>query len=59
MRTKLLLVAAFAMLLGLSSCSKDDKPSSNYDAYQKAVNETVKSQKRNNKVILLVAFGST
>ena len=59
MRTKLLLVAAFAMLLGLSSCSKDDKPSSNYDAYQKAVNETVKSQKKNNKVILLVAFGST
>ena len=59
MRTKFLLIAVFAMLLGLSSCSKDDKPGSNYDAYQKAVNETVKSQKAHDKVILLVAFGST
>lgn len=60
MKTKILMsVMALAMLFGLSSCSKDDKPSSNYDAYQKAVNETVKSQKAHDKVILLVAFGST
>ncbi|MBR5399473.1 MAG: sirohydrochlorin cobaltochelatase [Bacteroidales bacterium] len=60
MKTKIIMsVMALAMLLGLSSCSKDDNPESNYDAYQKAVNATVKSQKAHDKVILLVAFGST
>ena len=60
MKTKILLsVMALAMLIGLSSCSKSDNPKSNYDAYQKAVNNTVKSQKAHDKVILLVAFGST
>ncbi len=59
MRTKFILtLLAFAMVLGFTSCSKSDKKS-NYDAYQKTVNETVKNQKRNDKVILLVAFGST
>ena len=58
MRTKFLLVAALAAVLGFTSCSKSD-PKSNYDSYQKAVNETVKSQKKHDKVILLVAFGST
>ena len=32
---------------------------SNYDRYQKAVNAIVNGQKKNNKVILVVAFGST
>ena len=58
MRTKILLVAAFAAVFGLASCSKSD-PKSNYDEYQKTVNNTVKSQKKNSKAILLVAFGST
>jgi sirohydrochlorin cobaltochelatase len=58
MRTKFLLVAALAAVLGFASCSKSD-PKSNYDSYQNAVNETVKSQKKHDKVILLVAFGST
>ena len=58
MKTKILLIAALMAVFGLSSCSKSDDKS-NYDSYQKAVNETVKSQKQNNKVILLVAFGST
>jgi sirohydrochlorin cobaltochelatase len=34
-------------------------PSSNYDRYQQAVNTIVNSQKKNDKVILVVAFGST
>ena len=59
MRTKILLIAALAAVFGLASCSKSDDVKSNYDTYQKSVNETVKSQKKNNKVILLVAFGST
>lgn len=60
MKTKLLLSAlAIAMVLGLASCSKSDNPKSNYDAYQKEVNNTVKSQKSHDKVILLVAFGCT
>ena len=32
---------------------------SNYEKYQQAVNQTVNAQKKNDKVILLVAFGST
>ena len=42
-----------------TACSSDDDEKSNYDRYQKAVNETVNSQKKSDKVILLVAFGST
>ena len=45
------------------ACSDDDDDNngtqSNYEKYQQAVNQTVNSQKKNNKVILLVAFGST
>lgn len=58
MKTKFLLIAAAAMLLGLTSCSKDSEKS-NYSEYQKAVNNTVKAQKKHDKAILLVAFGST
>ena len=34
-------------------------PTSNYDLYQQAVNAIVNAQKANDKVILVVAFGST
>ncbi len=59
-KIKFLMLAALAAIftLGLSSCNKFDSQY-NYNAYQRAVNETVKSQKKNNKVILLVAFGTT
>ena len=51
----------------MTACGSDDDdatsgtPSgqSNYERYQQAVNNTVNSQKTSNKVILLVAFGST
>ena len=62
MKIKSLLIAMMAICLtmGFTSCSddKDDPIENNYTVYQKAVNETVKSQKKNGKVILLVAFGS-
>ena len=58
-KTKFLAVALLAALtFGFASCEQNNEQY-NYNAYQKAVNETVKSQKKNNKVILLVAFGST
>ena len=63
MKIKSLLIAMMAICLtmGFTSCSddKDDPIENNYTVYQKAVNETVKAQKKNNKAILLVAFGST
>ena len=63
MKTKSLMIALLAICMGVffTSCKddKNDEPANNYTAYQKAVNETVKSQKKNSKVILLVAFGST
>ena len=60
-------VFMFAMMAIIASatftaCSSDDdnnSTQSNYEKYQQAVNETVKAQKKSNKVILLVAFGST
>ena len=60
MKIKTLLMAAAAALFvfGTASCNKFDTEY-NYSKYQNAVNEMVKSQKKNNKVILLVAFGST
>ena len=53
--TALILVA---LTLGFASCDPF-AGQYNYNAYQRAVNETVKAQKKNNKAILLVAFGST
>ena len=47
-----------AVTFGFASCDPFGEQY-NYNAYQRAVNETVKSQKKNDKVILLVAFGST
>ena len=61
-KIKLLLLAMLTIMAGLSftACSDDDDDNeSNYVIYQKAVSNTVKSQKKHNKAILLVAFGST
>lgn len=61
-KIKYLLLAMIAILAGVSfyACSDDDDDtSSNYERFQSAVNATVNSQKKNDKVILLVAFGST
>ena len=63
-KIKSLLIAMLAVCtaIAFTACNDDkDEPNNenNYTIYQKAVNQTVKSQKRNNKVILLVAFGST
>ena len=62
MKIKSFLIAMMAICLtvGITSCKdSNDEPESNYTTYQKTVNETVKSQKKHNKAILLVAFGST
>lgn len=50
---------ASAMFTACSSDDDDNNTQSNYDRYQQAVNQTVNSQKKSDKVILLVAFGST
>ena len=61
----MLAMMAFVASVTFTACSSDDNDNdkggtqSNYERYQQAVNETVKSQKKSNKVILLVAFGST
>ncbi len=59
-KIKFSLLAALAavMTFGLSSCADLDIQY-NYMAYQLTVNQKVKSEKQNDKVILLVAFGST
>ena len=61
MKIKTLMLAMMAMMVGMTftACSDDDDDESNYQKYQKAVDDLVKTQKRNDKVILLVAFGST
>ena len=62
MKIKSLLLAMLTIMAGLTftACSDDDDDNkSNYEIYQEAVSNTVKSQKKNNKAILLVAFGST
>lgn len=64
-KIKSLLMAMMAVctMLAFTACGDDkDEPKqvdNNYTIYQKAVNQTVKSQKKNDKAILLVAFGST
>ena len=58
----MLAMMAFIASATFTACSSDDdnnNTQSNYEKYQQAVNQTVKSQKKSNKVILLVAFGST
>ena len=58
---KFLMAAAVALMVAMSftACSNDDNNSSNYERYQQEVNAAVNRQKSSNKVILLVAFGST
>ena len=48
-----------ALTFSIAACDPFNNEEYNYTAYQRAVNETVKTHKKNNKVILLVAFGST
>ena len=59
----MLAMMAFIASATFTACSSDDDDNkstqSNYERYQLAVNETVNKQKSSNKVILLVAFGST
>ena len=57
----LTMLAIVCTALFTACYSDDDKKStqSNYDRYQQAVNQTVNAQKKSDKVILLVAFGST
>ena len=50
---------ASAMFTACSSDDDDDNNLSNYEKYQRSVDQTVNSQKKSDKVILLVAFGST
>ena len=58
---KFLMAAVVALMTAVSftACSDDDDNSSNYQKYQQEVTAMVNSQKKNDKVILLVAFGST
>ena len=69
---KVLMLAMMAYIASATfiACSSDDDNGnngggdgdmsvSNYQRYQKVVNETVKGQKKSNKALLLVAFGST
>ena len=60
-KIKSLLLAMLTIMAGISftACSDDDDNKSNYEIYQEAVSSTVKAQKKHNKAILLVAFGST
>ncbi len=62
-KIKFLMMAMMAFVLSatFTACSDDDDDNvqSNYVKYQEAVNKTVNSQKKSDKVILLVAFGST
>ncbi len=54
-------MAALIISAGFVSCNSDDDdgPISNVERYQREVDNTVRSQKKSNKAILLVAFGST
>ena len=62
-KIKSLFIAALAVLttFSVTSCSDDDKDEvlDNYTSYQRAVDAQVSAQKKSDKAILLVAFGST
>ena len=74
-KIKFLMIAmmAFTVCTMFTACGDDDNkvtppnpdpdpvvtPTSNYDRYQQDVNNIVNAQKKNDKVILVVAFGST
>ena len=46
------------LVLGISACKSEPIIDSEYDIMQYSVNNLVKGQKINNRVILLVAYGS-
>ena len=59
-RIKLMTAAVLAALtLGFASCTDLPPVQYNYTTYQNTVNNEVLSKKKHDKVILLVAFGST
>ena len=62
-KIKFLLIAMMAMMstTAFVACGDDDDdaPVSNMQRYQDEVEQAVRAQKKNNKAILLVAFGST
>lgn len=61
-KIKFLLIAMMAMMTTTTfvACGDDDDaPISNMERYQNEVEQTVRKEKKNNKAILLVAFGST
>lgn len=61
MKIKTLMLAMMAFVaatVSLTSCSDDDNET-NYSRYQKAVDSEVSANKKHDKAILLVAFGST
>ncbi|MBQ8099040.1 MAG: sirohydrochlorin cobaltochelatase [Bacteroidaceae bacterium] len=60
-KIKFMMLAMMAIMVsvGFTACSDDDDPVSNMEQYQRTVDATVKAQKKSNKAILLVAFGST
>ena len=56
----LMAIAAIALTAGFVACSSEDnEPANNWSKYQNAVTANVKANKKQNKAILLVAFGST
>lgn len=60
-KIKFLMIAMMAMVstAAFFSCSDDDDKVSNMQRYQDEVEKTVRKQKKHDKAILLVAFGST
>ena len=66
-KIKIMMIAMMAFITSatFTACGDDDNSSSNnnkrsnYDRYQETVNGIVNSQKSSDKVILVVAFGST
>ena len=57
--TMMAMIAFLASAMFTACGSDDDDPASNAELYQQTVNNTVSSQKKSDKAILLVAFGST
>ena len=63
-KIKFLMMAAVALFSAMTftACSDDDDDNnniSNMELYQREVDATVKANKKNDKAILVVAFGST
>ncbi len=61
-KIKFLMIAMLAIMATatFTACNDDDDDkTSNMERYQKEVEKTVRQQKKNDKAILLVAFGST